>query len=388
MTTNNIPYLITGKKAWLVSIKLLIFYFLHLNKTIKNPIRTFRELNIIRKRRNSIHGKSDILKYVKSGNLYYWAAEFPGLPSNNLKYMIDVEFQRNYRNNSNALLIPQQSVVWGITNRCPLRCEHCYEWDNIDTKDHLNLDQLKQILKKIEQQGIKHIQLSGGEPLVRFNDLVAILNEASQRIDFWLLTSGFGLTEEKAVALKKAGLIGVNISLDHWNETAHNNFRNNNKSFKWVIKAIENCRNAGILVSLAVCSTKDFTTELNLRSYLNLAKKAGAHFVRIMEPRQAGRFAKLDVRLNKEQIEMISEFTIRMNTDPEFKDYPIVVFFGYHQRKLGCFGAGNRFLYIDSNGEFHACPFCRGSVGNALSVSFNDAIIRLRENKCHAFKMN
>jgi MoaA/NifB/PqqE/SkfB family radical SAM enzyme len=386
---NNIPELIYGKKVWFIRKRLTVFLFWQLLKTIKNPIVTLREVTRVRKLRNSVHGKTNISKFVKSDNQYYWAADFSGFPSNNLKHMIRSEFRRNDKRlkKSESLLIPQQTIIWGITNRCPLKCKHCYDWDNIDTKDHLDLVQLKQILSKIELQGIRHVQLSGGEPLSRFNDLISILKEASKRIDFWLLTSGYGLTIEKAVDLKKSGLKGVNISLDHWKESAHNDFRNSSKSFKWVIKAVENCRNAGIMVSLSLCATREFTTETNLESYLHLAKKINAHFVRILEPRQVGHFSNQKVKLNKDQVELLSKFTIRMNTHPDFNDFPIVVFFGYHQRKLGCMGAGNRYLYIDANGESHACPFCQGSVGNILSQSFNDAIEKLRKNKCHAFKL-
>jgi len=385
---NGIPRIINGRKASFVRRKLVLFLLWQTFKTNWNPWKTFSEVKKIRKFRAELHGNPKILKFIKSDGKYFWAPENYGFPSKNLKSFIQLEFRRNsITNYSDSGIIPQQTIIWGITNRCMLSCKHCYDWYNIDVKDHLNIDQLKQILSKIEEQGIRHIQLSGGEPLARFNDLISIISEASQRVDFWLLTSGFGLTKEKAQELKSAGLKGVNISLDHWDEKAHNDFRNNSKSFEWVVKAVENCRNAGIMVSLSLCATREFTTEENIQSYLNLAKKIGAHFVRILEPRQVGNFSTQNVKLNKDQVEMLSQFTIQMNTNPDFKDFPIVVFFGYHQRKLGCMGAGNRYLYIDSNGEFHACPFCQGSVGNALSKSFNDAIIQLRKNKCQAFKM-
>ncbi len=287
---------------------------------------------------------------------------------------------------NNISPIPQQTIIWGITNRCALKCHHCYDWDNIDEKDHLSIDQLRQILAKIELQGIRHIQLSGGEPLVRFGDLISIIQEGSARIDFWLLTSGFGLTAEKVHLLKESGLKGVQISLDHWEESAHNHFRNNPKSFEWALKAAENCRKAGIMVSLSLCATREFVSEDNLEAYAKLAVNMGAHFIRILEPRQAGRFTFKKVQLDDQQIDLITRFMIRVNNDPAYKKYPFVTFFGYHQRTMGCLGAGNLYLYIDANGDFHACPFCRGSVGNALDYSFNEAIGRLRKKGCHVFK--
>jgi MoaA/NifB/PqqE/SkfB family radical SAM enzyme len=385
---NKLPEIVVGNEVWFVVQWLRFFIFWQMLKLSRSPLKSIRELRRLKKLRSSVHGNQRITKFVKAGKIYYWVTDFPGLPSANLKKLIQQEFFRNKRTDGMKIseIIPQQTIIWGITNRCPLHCSHCYDWDNIDCKDHLSLDQLKLILQKIEDQGIKHVQLSGGEPLTRFDDMISILNQAAKRIDFWLLTSGFGLTEDKAKALKKAGLVGANISLDHWDENEHNNFRNNPKSFEWVKKAVENCKKAGILVSLSLCATREFTSEENLKKYIHLAKNIGTHFIRILEARQVGRFSDKSVHLNKSQISLISDFAIRMNNHPQFRDFPIVVFFGYHQRKLGCMGAGNRYLYIDANGDFHACPFCRGSKGNALTNTFNSSIIKLRSEGCQAFK--
>lgn len=383
-----IPEIVNGRKARFIRLRLLKFIFIQIFKSSRNPFFSFRQVKRLMKLRRAVHGNQRITKFVKSGQKYHWVTDYPGFPSTNLKLQMKLEFLRNHKQTENSIFsnIPQQTIIWGITNRCPLKCKHCYDWDNIDTKDHCSLEQLKFVLARIEQQGIRHVQLSGGEPLSRFDDMISILREASYRIDFWLLTSGFGLTPEKAEVLKKAGLIGVNISLDNWKESAHNDFRNNSESYNWAIKAIENCRESGILVSLSLCATREFVTEENLELYAKLAKNSGVHFIRILEPRQVGQFSNQQVHLTGDKIEILSRFAIKLNTHSKYKDFPIVTFFGYHQRKLGCMGAGDRYLYIDANGDFHACPFCRGKKGNILTDTFNDAILKLRESGCEVYK--
>jgi len=379
--------LITGNTTGLIRRRLSAFIFIQILSIVHNPVKAIKEVLRIRRLRASVHGNQKILKFVKSEGKYFWSVDYPGLPSENLRKIIKNEFYRNYRTSrKSSSLIPLQTIIWGITNRCMLRCKHCYEWNNIDQQDKLTISQLKEILLKIKQQGIRHIQFSGGEPLIRFNDLIELIrNASSDKIDCWLLTSGFGLTENKAMALKEAGLKGVNISLDHWNKEAHNLFRNNPESYDWVAKSIKNCKNAGIMVSVSLCATCEFVSMENLMQYGALAGKLGAHFIRILEARQVGRFAEQKVLLGKNQIETITKFTLQMNTDPGFKKIPIVTFFGYHQRKLGCLGAGNRYMYIDPNGDFHACPFCRVATGNALSDSFDEGIKNLQNKGCQKF---
>jgi hypothetical protein len=52
---------------------------------------------------------------------------------------------------------------------------------------------------------------------------------------------------------------------------------------------------------------------------------------------------------------------------------------------VGCFGAGDRYLFVDAEGAVHACPFCRGAAGTARGGGLPDAVARLRARGCHAF---
>lgn len=382
------PKLITGWKTRFIRSRVQWFIITQAFRLFRNPVRAISEMKRLRDLRNKVHGSTVVSKYVKSGNRFFWNSDYCGYPSENLKSLIHFELIKNRKTTINGFgkLTQLQTLIWGITNRCPLSCKHCYEWDNIAQTDKLDLEELKKILAIFEANGIRHIQFSGGEPLARFNDLVELVREASRTMDCWLLTSGFGLTRERASALKEAGLTGANISLDHWKDELHNSFRNNDKSYTMAMDAVRNCVDAGIIASLSLCATREFVTEENLMKYAILAKSIGALFIRILEPRATGKFSGQMVHLENQQVEMISEFTIGMNTDPHYKDFPIVTFFGYHQRKMGCFGAGNRYIYADPNGDVHACPFCRGRMGNLLKEPFDKILDKVKSIGCHQFE--
>jgi MoaA/NifB/PqqE/SkfB family radical SAM enzyme len=81
-------------------------------------------------------------------------------------------------------------------------------------------------------------------------------------------------------------------------------------------------------------------------------------------------------------------FFREINSSDKYMDYPIVTYPGYHQRRIGCLGAGNRYLYIDSVGNIHACPFCQRIAGNAVNDRLEDAVSVLREYGCQKYEMN
>lgn len=385
MSQVNSP-VISGNRAKIIGMCVLLYIFIFATWQLKNPFKVYKILVRFKTKRKRLHGSSWVSKYIKSQGRYFFSENIPGWPSRAFNTYLKGEILRV--TNKHEELCALQTIIFAITNRCPLKCCHCYEWNNLASHENLSVENLKVILKKIWELGIPHVQLSGGEPLARFDDLLSVLNSAGKGIDIWLATSGFGMTHEKALLLKKACLVGAIISLDHWDENAHNEFRNNTKAFYWAREAAINCRNVGLVTSLSLCATRTFISTENIWKYINLAKEWGACFIRILEPREAGNFKGQDIMLKDEHIAILEDFFQRVNFSAQYRNFPIIMYPAYHQRKLGCFGAGNSYLYIDSKGDIHACPFCQRKAGNAKHDPLIPAIARLKRMGCHEYKMN
>lgn len=100
-----------------------------------------------------------------------------------------------------------------ITYRCPLHCVFCYNpVDFARHEDELSTDDWLRVLREGRELGAVQLGLSGGEPLLR-DDLEALVAEG-HRLGYYsnLLTSGIGLTPQRARALKDAGLDHVQLS--------------------------------------------------------------------------------------------------------------------------------------------------------------------------------
>ena len=118
-----------------------------------------------------------------------------------------------------------------LTYRCPLHCVFCYNpVDFAQQQDELSTEDWLQVLRQGRELGAVQLGLSGGEPLVR-DDLEIIVAEA-RRLGYYsnLLTSGVGLTEQRAAALKAAGLDHVQLSFQD-STREMNDFLSNTKTF-------------------------------------------------------------------------------------------------------------------------------------------------------------
>jgi pyrroloquinoline quinone biosynthesis protein E len=100
-----------------------------------------------------------------------------------------------------------------LTYRCPLHCVFCS--NPLDYSRHraeLSTAEWLSVLDQARAMGAVQLGLSGGEPLLR-DDLEDIVAHA-HRLGFYvnLITSGVGLTEARARALKDAGLDHIQLS--------------------------------------------------------------------------------------------------------------------------------------------------------------------------------
>ncbi len=364
---------------FLIKVEIVFIILRH----VSNPLKWFKIFMALDPHRMNVLGKRRIKKIVKVDGKYYWGLFIPGWPSKIFHAFLKTEVNRYFplRAKTNRLT----NIFLAVTNKCPLACEHCYAWEELNSGEKLALPDLKAIVHEFQNRGVSQIHLSGGEPLVRVNEVIEVLNAARGASEFWILTSGFHLTAEKAKRLKVAGLTGVIISLDHFEAHAHNSFRGFKDSFQWVATAVENAIAAELVSALTICVTKSFVSEDNLMKYMDMAKVMGVSFVQILEPRATGHYKNQDVGLAAEQEEILDTFYLKLNYDIAYKEYPPISYHGYHQRRMGCLAAGMRSVYVDTKGDIHACPFCQKSTGNALMGDLDEAMARLQHVGCHKF---
>ncbi|MBX7139689.1 MAG: radical SAM protein [Chitinophagales bacterium] len=338
--------------------------------SVKKGLKVAKELVAFR---NHVFGFPFAPKHIVHEGKYYTHLQMPGFPSPVFDRFAlrSLNYYAPIRSKPDRL----QSVIFAITKKCPLRCEHCFEWSELSSKDSLTTEQLHVVIDNFLTMGISQIFFSGGEPLVRFDDLLSLIKKAQGLAECWIYTSAFGLTREKAKRLKESGTLGVIVSVDHVEAEKHNAFRHHPQSFYWVEEGLKNAREAGLLTALSCCITKEFISEENLKAYMQKAKEWGVSFVQLLEPRAVGHFANKEVELDKNEKELLAKFYLHYLSDPWYKsDFPILTYPGYDQKDGACFMAGDRTIYVNASGDIQPCPFCQTKLGNMLDENAEEKL--------------
>lgn len=155
-------------------------------------------------------------------------------------------------------ILPINELFIEITNKCLLQCKHCSSEASSISQDFLSLQELQTLIKETIPYGLKHLALSGGEPLLH-NDILKILEFASKNaISSCLYTCGIILKESNLIPippqllknLRNAGLQTLIFSLHGVTEQVHDSITCVPGSFSLGSIAIRNAVDLGFNVEV------------------------------------------------------------------------------------------------------------------------------------------
>ena len=127
-----------------------------------------------------------------------------------------------------------------LTNRCNLRCGHCFQDRHAGTGD-LSFAVLEKVLREGKSCGIDQLSFTGGEPTVhrRFAEIVEQVADAGYQFSF--VSNGATFQHVYPLLLKhRARFAGVTFSLDGAREATHDQLRGQG-SYRQVMRAASIC---------------------------------------------------------------------------------------------------------------------------------------------------
>jgi len=328
----------------------------------------------------SLAGWFDHYKFVYfNGRIFVdcFAPGWPGVAFDNMVGYLARNFGR--RPGEWEPYVP--ALILSATRKCVYRCEHCYAIKSLGSRDVLTYAHLLRIVKDFQGlgSGVGVIAWEGGEPLMRFDELLRLIRETRDQSEAMLATTAYGLTPEMAGRLREAGLDAAIISLDHYVPDLHNKFRRNKKAFDMAVNGVRIFRENGILPSIAICATREVVDAGGLWKYLDLAREIGVGFVQVIDATPSGNYLGKDVMLTKPQMEEIKKFHLKVNTDPAYRDHPAVQARAFLEDDdyNGCCAA-NALVYVDSSGNMQPCDLFQVSFGNVIEEGVETVYRRMK----------
>ncbi|HVP36439.1 MAG TPA: radical SAM protein [Terriglobales bacterium] len=182
-----------------------------------------------------------------------------------------------------------------LTSQCNLKCIYCYNESDVRKYQRLSTTQLLKCLNTLLENGIRIVELTGGEPLLH-PDFLEIVDFCGTRfILVSILTNGtlVDKTVAKGIAKYKNKLM-VQIDLDGSTAVVHDGLRGVPGCFEKAKKGIEFLARDNILVKVAMNVVPSNVNDIE--NTLQIAKQCGAYMFSYSPITDVGR-AK-DLRLS------------------------------------------------------------------------------------------
>ncbi|QCC47789.1 TIGR04347 family pseudo-SAM/SPASM protein [Halobellus limi] len=211
-------------------------------------------------------------------------------------------------------------VVWNLTRRCNLYCQHCYAGADLDAAPgELTTDEGKRLLDELAEYGVPVVLFSGGEPLVRDDLEELVAHAADVGIRPVLSTNGTLATPERAAALREAGLKYAGVSVDGMPER-NDEFRGEEGAFDAAVRGIENFLDAGLKTGLRYTITEKNAADME--SVVDLLSEVGVDrfcFYHLDYGGRGGEIADADLAPSerREAVERLCETTLEYHDEGE-----------------------------------------------------------------------
>lgn len=253
-----------------------------------------------------------------------------------------------------SVKLPYRKALLQITERCNLRCTHCFVSAG-NYGDTMPIEDIRDVvIPRLRNCQVISVTLTGGEPFVHPDivEIVHLLRNADIKVG--ICTNGTSISQDQMETLAKIGNVHFNVSLDGFRPESHGKFRGDKTSFVKTIETIRRLSQYRLLQGLLV--TPNNLAEINEYAELcEFAIQNSAIYV-LMNPLSImGRGIKAQGKF-KASNEVMQQ--IRDITSPFSNRIQIAyIRFPNNQKiPLASCEAGN-IIYVFVHGEVVVCPY-------------------------------
>lgn len=251
-------------------------------------------------------------------------------------------------------------ILMDPTSACNLHCTGCWaaEYGN---KLNLSYDDLTKVVREGKELGIHFYMFTGGEPLVRKDDIIKLCDE-HRDCQFLAFTNGTLVDDAFCEEMKRVGNLMLAISLEGSPEV--NDLRRGEGVYEKVMAAMDRLKKNGLIFGTSICYTSKNCESVTDKDFIQLMVDKGCRYALYFHYMPVGNDASVELLPSPEQrvatknrIRAIRNlthgeglFTMDFQNDGEYMD--------------GCIAGGRNYFHINANGDAEPCVFIHYSNAN------------------------
>lgn len=269
--------------------------------------------------------------------------------------LIGWKIQEEYREKYNC------NIPWAIlldpTSACNLHCTGCWaaEYGN---QLNLTFDEIDSIINQGKKMGVYTYIYTGGEPLVRKKDLIALCEKHNDCI-FLSFTNAILIDDAFAKEMLRVKNFIPAISVEG-SKKSHDS-RRGSGSYDKVVRAMNILKENRLPFGISCCYTSQNFESISSEAFYDQMIEWGASFVWYFHYMPVGNDAAPELLPTPEQREFMYH---QIRHFRETKAIFGMDFQNDGEYVGGCIAGGRRYLHINANGDVDPCVFIHYSDSN------------------------
>lgn len=253
------------------------------------------------------------------------------------------------------------NVPWAIlldpTSACNLSCTGCWasEYGN---KLNLSFDEIDSIITQGKEIGIFMYIYTGGEPLVRKNDIIELCKKHNDCV-FLAFTNATLIDEELAKQIREVKNFVPAISIE--GDKKATDSRRGDGTYEKVVHAMEILRKYKVPFGASTCYTSANYESITDDEYFDRLISFGAKFAWFFHYMPIGNDAVPELLLNPDQRETVYR---KIRDVRNRKSIFLIDFQNDGEYIGGCIAGGRDYFHINPNGDVEPCVFIHYSDSN------------------------
>ena len=263
-------------------------------------------------------------------------------------------------------------ILFDPTSACNFKCKGCWSAE-YGHSFQLSLDEMRSIVSQGKEMGTHFYMLTGGEPLIRKNDIVTLASE-NKECTFLIYTNATLIDQKFCDDIKKCGNITLALSIEGSKES--NDFRRGDGAYETTIKAMDLLKQNKILFGISVCYTNKNVESVTSDEFLDDMIEKGVKYALYFNYMPVGSDGQKELIPSPMQRKYMYMWLKRIRNGKTGKPIFVMDFQDDGEFVGGCIAGGRNYFHINSKGDIEPCVFVHYSDSNIRETTLLESLQR------------
>ena len=261
-------------------------------------------------------------------------------------------------------------ILFDPTSACNLKCKGCWAAE-YGYKQSLSNEEMQSIVTQGKEMGTHFYMLTGGEPLIRKNDIIELAAN-NRDAGFVIYTNSTLIDQKFCEDMNRVGNIGLALSLEGTEES--NDWRRGEGSYKRTLEAMELLKKNKCLFGVSVCYTRKNVEFVTSDEFMDMIIQKGAKYSLMFNYMPVGHDADKELIPTPAQREYMYNWLKKVRNSKTGKPIFVMDFQNDGEYVGGCIAGGRNYFHINSAGDIEPCVFIHYSDTNIRTHTLMQAL--------------